>query len=72
MAVIAQIGNYGSESNYSLLDIMVEKDPVLSINAGRAKSKIENRKNSTSKRSDSKTIEVLDKKLKAIKNILND
>ena len=72
MAVIAQVGNYGSESNYSLLDIMVEKDPVLSINASRAKSKIENRKNSTSKRSDSKTVEVLDKKLKAIKNILND
>jgi len=72
MAVIAQVGNYGSESNYSLLDIMVEKDPVLSINVSRAKSKIENRKNSTSKRSDSKTVEVLDKKLKAIKNILND
>ncbi|MBT6018208.1 M1 family metallopeptidase [bacterium] len=72
MAVIAQVGNYGSESNYSLLDIMVEKDPVLSINASRAKSKIENRKNSTSKRSDSKTVEFLDKKLKAIKNILND
>ena len=72
MAVIAQVGNYGGQSNYSLLDIMVEKDPVLSINAKRAKSKIENRKNSSSKKSDSKAVEILDKKLRAIKNILND
>jgi hypothetical protein len=51
---------------------MVEKDPVLSINATRAKAKIKKRKNSKSKKLDSKTIEILDKKLNAIKNIIND
>jgi HEAT repeat protein len=72
MAVIAQVGNYGSQSNHELLDVMVEKDPVLSINATRAKAKIKKRKNSKSKKLDSKTIEILDKKLNAIKNIIND
>ena len=72
MAVIAQIGNHGSALNYALLDIMVEKDPVLSINAKRAKAKIENRKNSKAKKSDNKTIQILDKKINAIKNIIDN
>ena len=72
MAVIAQIGNHGSILNYALLDIMVEKDPVLSINAKRSKAKIENRKNSKAKKSDYKTIQILDEKINAIKNIIDN
>jgi len=72
MAVIAQIGNYGNESNYGLLDEMVEKDPVLSINSRRAKAKIQKRKNSISKNSKTQTAEQLNKKINAIKNILLD
>ena len=72
MAVIAQIGNYGSESNYGLLEEMVEKDPVLSINSRRAKDKIQNRKNSKSKKSKTQTAEQLNKKIDAIKSILLD
>ena len=72
MAVIAQIGNFGNESNYGLLDEMVEKDPVLSINSRRAKAKIQKRKNSISKKSKTQTVEQLNKKINAIKNILLD
>ena len=72
MAVIAQIGNFGNESNYGLLDEMVEKDPVLSINSRRAKAKIQKRKNSVSKISKTQTAEQLNKKINAIKNILLD
>ena len=72
MAVIASIGNYGSKSDFKKLDEMVEKDPVLSINAMRAKKKIDDRTGNKLQKSDSQTIDQLNKKIDAIKNILQD
>ena len=72
MAVIASIGNYGSKSDFKKLDEMVEKDPVLSINAMRAKKKIDDRAGSKLQKSDSQIINQLNKKIDAIKNILQD
>ena len=72
MAVMASIGNYGSKTDFKKLDEMVEKDPVLSINAMRAKKKIDDRAGNKLQKSDSQIIDQLNKKIDAIKNILQD
>ena len=51
---------------------MVEKDPVLSINAMRAKKKIDDRAGNKLQKSESQIIDQLNKKIDAIKNILQD
>ena len=72
MAVMASIGNYGSKTDFKKLDEMVEKDPVLSINAMRAKKKIDDRAGNKLQKSESQIIDQLNKKIDAIKNILQD
>ena len=72
MAVMASIGNFGSKTDFKKLDEMVEKDPVLSINAMRAKKKIDDRAGNKLQKSESQIIDQLNKKIDAIKNILQD
>ena len=74
------LGNFRIDNSYCLpfvppnkkLDEMVEKDPVLSINAIRAKKKIDDRAGNKLQKSESQIIDQLNKKIDAIKNILQD
>ena len=72
MAVIKQIGMYGSKAHFNLLDSAVESDPVLSINARSAKENILKKKSAKHIKSDKDLNNDLRRKLNEIKNILNN